>query len=322
MNCKKTTFLFLFFFELMIISASTIVAQERITTEKYIETYKSIAIRKMQEYKIPASITLAQAILESGSGNSELARKANNHFGIKCHKDWTGATFQMTDDAPNECFRKYKDPEESFRDHSIFLTQRERYADLFKLDIADYKSWATGLKKAGYATNPLYAELLINIIEKFDLTQYDRVSKTEKNLNTDHFPEANKYDFIPVNPSDFMVVGKSDSGRFVHQNNGSKVIYFREGDDIERIADEFKIYGFQLYKYNDFEKDFKPKKGMMIYLEAKHRKSANVKEHIFREGESLHAVSQLYGIRLKRLEKMNKLKIGESVKPGTKLRLR
>jgi hypothetical protein len=306
----------------MIISASTIVAQERITTEKYIETYKSIAIRKMQEYKIPASITLAQAILESGSGNSELARKANNHFGIKCHKDWTGATFQMTDDAPNECFRKYKDPEESFRDHSIFLTQRERYADLFKLDIADYKSWATGLKKAGYATNPLYAELLINIIEKFDLTQYDRVSKTEKNLNTDHFPEANKYDFIPVNPSDFMVVGKSDSGRFVHQNNGSKVIYFREGDDIERIADEFKIYGFQLYKYNDFEKDFKPKKGMMIYLEAKHRKSANVKEHIFREGESLHAVSQLYGIRLKRLEKMNKLKIGESVKPGTKLRLR
>jgi hypothetical protein len=306
----------------MIISASTIVAQERITTEKYIEAYKSIAIRKMQEYKIPASITLAQAILESGSGNSELARKANNHFGIKCHKDWTGATFQMTDDAPNECFRKYKDPEESFRDHSIFLTQRERYADLFKLDIADYKSWATGLKKAGYATNPLYAELLINIIEKFDLTQYDKVSKAEKNLKNENFPEANKYDFIPVNPSDFMVVGKSDSGRFVHQNNGSKVIYFREGDDIERIADEFKIYGFQLYKYNDFDKDFKPKKGMMIYLEAKHRKSANVKEHIFREGESLHAVSQLYGIRLKRLEKMNKLKIGESVKPGTKLRLR
>lgn len=276
----------------------------------------------MKEFKIPASITLAQAILESGSGNSELARKANNHFGIKCHNDWTGATYQMTDDAPNECFRKYKDPEESFRDHSIFLTQRSRYADLFTLKISDYKSWAIGLKKAGYATNPHYAELLINLIEKFDLTRFDKMVTDKNETNIDHSIAAEKFDFIPVNPSDYAVIDKSDSGRFVHESNGSKVIFFREEDDIQSIAEEFKIYAFQIYKYNDFEKDFKPKQGMMIYLEAKHRKSAKIKEHIFREGESVHAVSQLYGIRLKRLLKMNKLIDGESVKPGTKLRLR
>lgn len=276
----------------------------------------------MKEFKIPASITLAQAILESGSGNSELARKANNHFGIKCHNDWTGATYQMTDDAPNECFRKYKDPEESFRDHSIFLTQRARYADLFTLKISDYKSWAIGLKKAGYATNPHYAELLINLIEKFDLTRFDKMVTDKNETNIDHSIAAEKFDFIPVNPSDYAVIDKSDSGRFVHENNGSKVIFFREEDDIQSIAEEFKIYAFQIYKYNDFEKDFKPKQGMMIYLEAKHRKSAKINEHIFREGESVHAVSQLYGIRLKRLLKMNKLIDGESVKPGTKLRLR
>ncbi|MFZ4463898.1 MAG: glucosaminidase domain-containing protein [Bacteroidales bacterium] len=322
MNCKRTTVIFLLFFELMIISASTIVAQERITTEKYIETYQAVAISKMKEYKIPASITLAQAILESGSGNSELARKANNHFGIKCHKDWTGATYQMTDDAPNECFRKYKDPEESFRDHSVFLTQRERYADLFTLKITDYKSWASGLKKAGYATNPHYAELLINLIEKFDLTRFDKMVTGGNEIKIDHSIPVDLFDFIPVNPSDYVVVGKSDLGRFVHENNGSKMIFFRETDDIQSIATEFKIYAFQIHKYNDFKKDFKPEQGMMIYIEAKHRKSAKIKEHTFREGESVHAVSQLYGIRLKRLQKMNKLMDGESVKPGTKLRLR
>ena len=148
-------------------------AQHKISVEDYILNYKDVAIDKMRVYGIPASITLAQGILESGSGNSELARKANNHFGIKCHKDWKGKTFHMDDDAKNECFRKYKSPDESYRDHSLFLTTRDRYADLFELDITDYRGWARGLKKAGYATNPKYPQLLIKIIEENRLYEFD-----------------------------------------------------------------------------------------------------------------------------------------------------
>ena len=147
---------------------------QRMTTEEYIAQYKDVAIKKMREYKIPASITLAQGILESGSGNSRLARKANNHFGIKCHKEWHGKKFYMDDDEKHECFRKYPKAADSYRDHSKFLTQRGRYTFLFQYDITDYKKWAYGLKKAGYATNPKYPRLLIKIIEKYHLDQCDK----------------------------------------------------------------------------------------------------------------------------------------------------
>ena len=146
---------------------------QRYSTEEYIAMFKNIAVKKMYEYKIPASITLAQGILESGSGNSELAVNAKNHFGIKCHKNWTGQTFTMDDDTKNECFRKYETAEESYNDHSLFLTSRSRYDFLFTLGKKDYKAWARGLKKAGYATNPKYPRLLINLIEKYDLAQYN-----------------------------------------------------------------------------------------------------------------------------------------------------
>jgi len=143
----------------------------------YIDTYKEIAIKKMAEYKIPASITLAQGIFESACGTSRLATEANNHFGIKCHKEWNGEFIKHDDDALQECFRKYKEPEESYNDHSLFLTSRPRYANLFKLDVMDYKSWAHGLKAAGYATNPQYAERLISLIERFDLARQDTICK-------------------------------------------------------------------------------------------------------------------------------------------------
>ena len=147
-------------------------ARNKITTEEYIATYKKIARKEMKQHGIPASITLAQGILESGNGNSELARRANNHFGIKCTKDWNGKTYHIDDDKPNECFRRYKHPEASFHDHSAFLKSK-RYSGLFELDRDDYKGWAKGLKKAGYATNPKYPQLLINLIEKHKLYQYD-----------------------------------------------------------------------------------------------------------------------------------------------------
>jgi len=143
----------------------------------YIETYKGIAIQKMAEYKIPASVTLAQGIFESACGTSRLATEANNHFGIKCHKEWQGDTIKHDDDALQECFRRYKEVEESFNDHSLFLTSRPRYANLFKLDVMDYKAWANGLKAAGYATNPQYADKLIGLIERFDLAKQDTICK-------------------------------------------------------------------------------------------------------------------------------------------------
>ena len=142
----------------------------------YIETYKGIAIQKMVEYKIPASITLAQGIFESGSGTSRLATEANNHFGIKCKKEWTGATIKHDDDEAQECFRKYEKVEDSYNDHSLFLTTRSRYAKLFTLDIMDYKGWARELKAAGYATNPQYPERLISLIERFNLAKQDTIA--------------------------------------------------------------------------------------------------------------------------------------------------
>jgi flagellum-specific peptidoglycan hydrolase FlgJ len=143
------------------------------TTEQYIQQYKDVAIAEMKRSRIPASITLAQGILESGNGNSRLATEANNHFGIKCKKEWTGRTLYEDDDAPQECFRAYPTAEDSYRDHSDFLMKSSRYAFLFDLTPTDYKGWAEGLKKAGYATNPNYPQLLINFIEKHNLQQYD-----------------------------------------------------------------------------------------------------------------------------------------------------
>lgn len=166
------------FLPLLVIFSLILPAQAQYTDAdlyQYIETYKELAIEKMAQYKIPASITLAQGIFESACGKSKLATEGNNHFGIKCHKDWTGDTIKIDDDELQECFRKYEKVEESYNDHSRFLTSRQRYKALFSLDVMDYKAWAKGLKAAGYATNPQYAERLINLIERFNLAQQDTI---------------------------------------------------------------------------------------------------------------------------------------------------
>ena len=167
---------------LLIIFAAVQVNGQQLTREQYINKYKAIAVQQMKKYKIPASITLAQGCLESGDGNSILARKANNHFGIKCHEDWNGRTFRHDDDKKRECFRKYDNASQSYIDHSKFLSGRSRYNSLFELKINDYKGWAHGLKAAGYATNPQYAQLLINIIEEYELYKYGNgvAAKEEK----------------------------------------------------------------------------------------------------------------------------------------------
>ena len=299
-----------------------VLGQSRQAQEDYISIYKNIAMQKMKEYKIPASITLAQGILESGSGSSELARKANNHFGIKCH-DWKGDKFYYDDDSPKECFRKYKKVEESFHDHSLFLTQRPRYADLFKLPIDDYKAWAHGLKKAGYATNPNYPQLLISLVERYNLAQYDAIALGKKPPN-EIKPSATTSAKVykPANVSDFKVVGKTKSGRFIHNNNRTKLIFAKEGDDVYALAKELNIYDKQLLAYNDdLTKDQKMKQGQIVYIENKKRKSSDFKYHTIQQGETLRYVSQLYGIKLKRVFKMNNMSEDTVLSIGTNINL-
>lgn len=303
---------------ILILSSNTLFAQTRITTEEYINTYKHIAIKKQKEYKIPASITLAQGILESGSGNSKLATKANNHFGIKCHKGWTGKTIRVDDDAKNECFRKYKKAEDSFRDHSLFLTQRGRYSFLFDYKTTDYKKWATGLKKAGYATNPKYPQLLIKIIEKYNLDQYDK--NQGKNQKTKKVVVGTS---TSISTSSFKHVDTWSSGRKIYKNNGKKLIIIKKGDTFYGLAEEFEVYYWQLRKYNDLKKDHILQIGEIIYLEKKKRKADRKhKFHTIGAGESMHSVSQMFGIKLDRLYKLNNLPKGIQVQKGTKLRLR
>ncbi|MEE4259013.1 MAG: glucosaminidase domain-containing protein [Bacteroidales bacterium] len=318
---SKFTLTSVFILALLFLNVS-LLSQEKISTEAYIDLYKKIAIDKMKEYHIPASITLAQGILESGSGNSRLAQKANNHFGIKCHKGWTGKTFYMDDDANDECFRKYNKVEDSYRDHSLFLTQRGRYSFLFEYDIKDYKKWAYGLKKAGYATNPKYPELLIRIIEKYDLAQYDsgKIGKRRHNKDTD---EPNVSVIAASVTANLVDVGKSGSGRQLYTNNGKKLILAKEGDTYYSIARELNMYSWQLFTYNDVDKKHTVEAGELVYLEKKKRKADKKYEiHVVRQGESMQKISQIYGVKLQRLYKMNDIPEGIQVITGTKLKLR
>ncbi len=310
---------FVILFQLAVMP-SLFAQHRRMTTEEYIEKYKDVAIEKMLKYKIPASITLAQAILESGSGNSKLARKANNHFGIKCHKDWHGKRFYMDDDVKHECFRKYKKVADSYRDHSLFLTTRGRYSFLFDYDITDYKKWAYGLKKAGYATNPKYPKLLIGLIERYHLDRYDK----EALKGSKHRKKRRVKVIPPPQISKFKKSGKSPNGVYdVLLNNGKKLIIARQNDTYEKIADEFEIYTWQLYKYNDVDKHHQLKRGEMVYLQKKRRKAERKhKIHVVKRGETMWYISQLYGIRLKRLYKLNNLPEGVQMPVNTELKVR
>lgn len=267
--------------------------------ENYIKQYRDIAVQEMKRYHIPASITLAQGLLESGAGQSTLARKSNNHFGIKCGGDWTGRTVSHDDDARGECFRAYKHPKESYEDHSKFLAGRPRYAGLFKLSITDYKGWARGLKKAGYATNPRYADQLIGIIELYDLHRYD----TKDGLK-----------WMKQNPNPHQP----------YVANGLLYIVVRAGDSWKSISKEFDISQSKLRKYNDLYKGYALQEGDILYLEKKNRKAPKDHiVHVLRSGESMYTVAQKYGIRLKNLYKLNKMQPDDPAPElGTILRLR
>lgn len=296
----------------------------RIGPKDYISMFSEYAIRDMHKTGVPASITLAQGMLESEFGNSSLAKEANNHFGIKCHKEWFGPTFIMDDDEKNECFRKYNSVYDSYDDHSNFLRTRQRYADLFTLELTDYKGWAKGLKKAGYATNPQYADKLIELIERYQLDDFDKVTASKinegyvwnsKNKNSN---KQNPERDIPLFSESTIEINNSEI-----QMSGNQVpfILAKEGDTYLKIATQSDLRLWQMIKYNDSQKDHPLKKGEVVYLKPKRSKGTE-DEHILQEDETIWSVSQKYAIRLDKLYKRNGIEPGKKVKPGTVLKLR
>ena len=309
---------------------------QKLSTQQYIERYKLIAIQEMLDYKIPASITLAQGILESGSGNSRLAVQGNNHFGIKCHKDWKGQRIYEDDDKRHECFRKYPRAEDSYRDHSLFLSRKSRYAFLFDYKTTNYKAWAKGLKKAGYATNPKYPKRLIDLIERYNLSQYDKVDKKQlEKMVAKAKKDPNNQSIIPEKYQDKKaqkpatpVVATTKPGSRTHPayhevlyRNRIKYIIARKGDTPDKICAEFDLWKKQFYKFNDLKPGDKIKPGTIIYLQPK-RKKGDVKYHIVKSGETLWDISQQHGIQLKWLLKRNHLEPNSKIRRGQKLWLR
>lgn len=292
--------------------------QDKITHEEYIDTYYKLAIEEMERAGVPASITLAQGILESGSGNSKLATIAKNHFGIKCHKDWEGEGYYMDDDAPDECFRVYTSADESFRDHSDFIRGRPWYKSLFDLEVTDYKAWAKGLKKAGYATNPKYAELLISLIERHELHQYDLMSSTDWKPIVEEPIEEPNWESIP----DYYAnrIPENYKGDII-KVNGKKAVIAQEGETALAIALNHGVNLGDLYGFNDLPMDADILPGSYVFLQAKKRKGP-VKIYVAQKGESMHDISQKFGIRLNKLYERNNLEGTVQPLPGETLYLK
>ncbi len=281
----------------------------KLTKNDYVDQWKAEAMSQMEEYGIPASITLAQGILESASGNSHLAVKGNNHFGIKCH-GWTGKKIYMDDDSAGECFRVYKSAKDSYTDHSLFLNKYDRYAFLFTYNVTDYKAWAKGLKQAGYATNPKYPQLLIDLIEDLGLDQYD----------------AGLIPDIEAKPE---LIASSITSSNTHKvqihKNKVKFILAKKGDTFYKISKEFDLTLSQLYRYNDFggEKDYL-EPGDKIYLQPKRkRKLFKRNEIVATESLSVNELAQLHGVNAKTIVHLNDFTtVSDTVNKGDIVTLR
>lgn len=277
---------------------------------RYIETYCNMAVDQMLRYKIPASITLAQGLLESGAGNSYLAREANNHFGIKCGSAWRGPYVLRDDDARNEKFRKYRSAAESYEDHSLFLKQ-PRYASLFKLSMKNYKGWAHGLKRCGYATNPRYGHLLVDLIERYDLDQFDHWKSVRRKVDYGNMDDLSNEELLP--------------SHLVYRNNDNYYVIARSGDTFESLSRETGVSARNIRKYNELPKDYRLQTGDVLYLERKRKQASDAykgRPHIVRAGESMYTIAQKYGIRLESLYEMNDLPDDYAVKVNDCLRIR
>lgn len=287
--------------------------QERMNAsyQAYIRTYANESIRQMHRHQIPASITMAQGLIETGAGTSRLAREGRNHFGIKCHRAWQGQTIYEDDDHNGECFRKYDTAEDSFEDHSNFLKQ-PRYQVLYTYSLTDYQAWARGLQQCGYATNKGYANMLIKIIEQYELYELDRgvyPRWMSGRPAPSYTPSVHDPEIKPTHEGYFSY--------------GLLYILANKGDTLESIAREMGISLRSLADYNDMPVDFPIRAGDIIYLERKNKRATpNYPDHVVRVGESMHDISQQYGIRLSRLYRMNHLDYDYVPEEGDVLRLR
>lgn len=339
---------------LILLSSVALHAQSLDTTAiiEYIKKYKDISIEEMQRTGIPASITLAQGIHESGFGKSYLAQNTNNHFGIKCKAEWTGKTFKYTDDAPNECFRVYDNVEESYRDHSDFLKNRPRYADLFLLDKNDYKGWAYGLKKAGYATNPKYPAILIKLIEDFQLNAFDEgalptylMTKSDNNIvvnNQQNIPtkpvevettielndEAIKLDdtkiLVPAEPKNEKPIPTYKVKKTVFKINKVKAvkIYTDKGETLDLIANLMNLDVEDIWLFNDMTKETPIVNGQTIFIQSKKKKNKQTTTYKVKQEDNMWSIAQKFGVQLSALLKRNKLKIGEEPTPKSTIVLK
>lgn len=336
-------------------------SQDRSLTpqEKYIEHFASLAVEEMYRSGVPASITLAQGLLESRYGLSELAVKGNNHFGIKCHNTWEGKRMYYDDDSKGECFRKYSSPEESFHDHSDFLRYRDRYRFLFDLETTDYKGWAHGLKKAGYATDPAYPSKLIRLIEDYRLYEYDTLPadffrdehrrndsqdvavvddkpKKKKKARKAEEEEAVPHE-IPESPTKIEVVKKIDEdpkgefrfslSRQMYSLNGVPFVYSAKGETYADIAKAFDLFPKEILKFNDLPlgtdlRSVLPP-GTLVYVQKKKNEAAKgLEKHVLEPGDDFRALSQRYGIRLSKLYQMNGIDAHYIPREGDIIRLR
>lgn len=289
----------------------------------YIDKYSDIAIKEMKRTGVPASITLAQGILESNAGQSVLATKGNNHFGIKCHNDWKGKTMKMDDNAPKECFRVYPNAEASFRDHSDFLRSRDRYKSLFELKQTDYKGWARGLKKAGYATDPGYADKLITLIEDYELYRFDKGVKVSVKPPL----EIEEPKVVQLEPRPGMKYQESvtfSTARKVYSQNGVPFVYSEAGETYASIAASNGLFLKELLKFNDHEQELALEPGTMVYLARKKAQGpVGVNKYVVeKDGETLRDIAQRFGIRYAALQKLNIVLYGKTLEEGDTVILR
>lgn len=302
MYSKFSIFAFVKRYLFIILAALVSFAASDGTYEKYIEKYSSIAVSEMQRTGVPASITLAQGLVESAAGRSTLAVKANNHFGIKCHADWKGKKTYRDDDKAGECFRVYPTAEASFRDHSDFLRYKDRYKSLFDLEPTDYKAWSRGLKKAGYATDPKYADKLIKVIEDYRLYRFDngtavpeeKPSVVEKPKEVQRARVQEEYHF--------------SLSRKVYEINGVPCIYAVAGDTYASIAASNGLFEKELLRFNDLSKLREPEPGEIVFLRSKKNQGARGSEKyiVGEDGESLWAISQRFGVKMSAINRLNK----------------
>lgn len=308
---KKTAILLI----LTILSVNLVSAQSMHKAYlDYIVKYSDIAVEQQALHKIPASIILAQGLLESAAGLGELAKISNNHFGIKC-SNWTGDRVYADDDQKGECFRKYKSVRDSYEDHSLFITTRSRYLSLFTLEPTDYRGWADGLKAAGYATDPNYARKLIKLIDDYDLHKYD-VGKQADMRIADSKVNAENYTWNTISSVTL-------SGHELYRNNGVKCVFSEAGDTYGSIANEFQIPYKNILKFNDLNESRELEPGTVVYLALKKNKaSSEFFTHKIKVGESLYRISQKYGIKIKALYDLNNIPYDQGAAYGKTLNLR